>query len=128
MGQIDLESNKQYCFPKNSPAACGDAPPLNVSTGFFPGSSQGCDAFLRHKMTLISPSILKKYGIPFDRVRTGMQGDPAGCWERSTSLLRNQFSTSHREISKGIIMLSASCQFKPGLPGKRRIWGLAETL
>lgn len=35
--------------------------------GFFPGSSQGCDAFLRHKMTLISPSILKKYGIPFDR-------------------------------------------------------------
>lgn len=36
-------------------------------TGFFPGSSQGCDAFLRHKMTLISPSILKKYGIPFDR-------------------------------------------------------------
>lgn len=37
--------------------------------GFFPGSSQGCDAFLRHKMTLISPSILKKYSIPFDRVR-----------------------------------------------------------
>ncbi|NWQ82770.1 KDM4B demethylase, partial [Columbina picui] len=36
--------------------------------GFFPGSSQGCDAFLRHKMTLISPSILKKYGIPFDRI------------------------------------------------------------
>lgn len=36
--------------------------------GFFPSSSQGCDAFLRHKMTLISPSILKKYGIPFDKV------------------------------------------------------------
>ncbi|XP_010123832.1 PREDICTED: lysine-specific demethylase 4C-like, partial [Chlamydotis macqueenii] len=35
---------------------------------FFPSSSQGCDAFLRHKMTLISPSILKKYGIPFDKV------------------------------------------------------------
>ncbi|MEQ2223151.1 hypothetical protein ILYODFUR_033827, partial [Ilyodon furcidens] len=35
---------------------------------FFPGSSQGCDAFLRHKMTLISPSILKKYSIPFDRI------------------------------------------------------------
>uniref|UniRef100_A0A452HQK3 [histone H3]-trimethyl-L-lysine(9) demethylase n=1 Tax=Gopherus agassizii TaxID=38772 RepID=A0A452HQK3_9SAUR len=42
--------------------------PLNPSAGFFPGSSQGCDAFLRHKMTLISPSILKKYGIPFDRI------------------------------------------------------------
>ncbi|NWH37270.1 KDM4B demethylase, partial [Chloropsis hardwickii] len=39
-----------------------------LAKGFFPGSSQGCDAFLRHKMTLISPSILKKYGIPFDRI------------------------------------------------------------
>nr|XP_023500254.1 lysine-specific demethylase 4B isoform X8 [Equus caballus] len=38
------------------------------SAGFFPGSSQGCDAFLRHKMTLISPIILKKYGIPFSRI------------------------------------------------------------
>uniref|UniRef100_A0A8P0P4C1 [histone H3]-trimethyl-L-lysine(9) demethylase n=1 Tax=Canis lupus familiaris TaxID=9615 RepID=A0A8P0P4C1_CANLF len=38
------------------------------SPGFFPGSSQGCDAFLRHKMTLISPIILKKYGIPFSRI------------------------------------------------------------
>ncbi|XP_057268108.1 lysine-specific demethylase 4C-like, partial [Pezoporus wallicus] len=35
---------------------------------FFPSSSHGCDAFLRHKMTLISPSILKMYGIPFDKV------------------------------------------------------------
>uniref|UniRef100_A0A8C4R020 [histone H3]-trimethyl-L-lysine(9) demethylase n=1 Tax=Eptatretus burgeri TaxID=7764 RepID=A0A8C4R020_EPTBU len=39
-----------------------------LAKGFFPGSSQGCDAFLRHKMTLISPSILRQYGIPFDRV------------------------------------------------------------
>ncbi|XP_038147555.1 lysine-specific demethylase 4B isoform X1 [Cyprinodon tularosa] len=39
-----------------------------LAQGFFPGSSQGCDAFLRHKMTLISPSILKKYGIPFNRI------------------------------------------------------------
>ncbi|KAG5847196.1 hypothetical protein ANANG_G00123450 [Anguilla anguilla] len=39
-----------------------------LAKGFFPGSSQGCDAFLRHKMTLISPSTLKKYGIPFHRV------------------------------------------------------------
>ncbi|XP_043909982.1 lysine-specific demethylase 4B [Protopterus annectens] len=39
-----------------------------LAKGFFPGTSQGCDAFLRHKMTLISPSILKKYGIPFDRI------------------------------------------------------------
>ncbi|CAL8345156.1 unnamed protein product [Gadus morhua 'NCC'] len=39
-----------------------------LAQGFFPGSSQGCDVFLRHKMTLISPSILKKYSIPFDRI------------------------------------------------------------
>uniref|UniRef100_A0A671RPB9 [histone H3]-trimethyl-L-lysine(9) demethylase n=1 Tax=Sinocyclocheilus anshuiensis TaxID=1608454 RepID=A0A671RPB9_9TELE len=39
-----------------------------LAKGFFPGSSQNCDAFLRHKMTLISPSILKKYGIPFEKI------------------------------------------------------------
>uniref|UniRef100_A0A673V1L6 Lysine-specific demethylase 4B n=1 Tax=Suricata suricatta TaxID=37032 RepID=A0A673V1L6_SURSU len=42
--------------------------PVFSAAGFFPGSSQGCDAFLRHKMTLISPIILKKYGIPFSRI------------------------------------------------------------
>uniref|UniRef100_A0A8C9VLZ7 [histone H3]-trimethyl-L-lysine(9) demethylase n=1 Tax=Scleropages formosus TaxID=113540 RepID=A0A8C9VLZ7_SCLFO len=44
------------------------SPPARTLPRFFPGSSQGCDAFLRHKMTLISPSILKKYSIPFNRV------------------------------------------------------------
>ncbi|XP_043941355.1 lysine-specific demethylase 4A [Protopterus annectens] len=39
-----------------------------LAKGFFPGSAQNCEAFLRHKMTLISPFILKKYGIPFDKV------------------------------------------------------------
>ncbi|XP_056270042.1 lysine-specific demethylase 4A isoform X2 [Pseudoliparis swirei] len=39
-----------------------------LAKGFFPGNVQGCQAFLRHKMTLISPSILKKYGIPFEKV------------------------------------------------------------
>lgn len=39
-----------------------------LAQGFFPSSFQGCDAFLRHKMTLISPSVLKKYGIPFDKI------------------------------------------------------------
>lgn len=39
-----------------------------LAKGFFPGSAQSCDAFLRHKMTLMSPSILKKYGIPFEKV------------------------------------------------------------
>ncbi|XP_035281396.1 lysine-specific demethylase 4C-like isoform X3 [Anguilla anguilla] len=39
-----------------------------LATGFFPNSSKSCEAFLRHKMTLISPSILKKYSIPFDKI------------------------------------------------------------
>ncbi|XP_006863826.1 PREDICTED: lysine-specific demethylase 4C [Chrysochloris asiatica] len=39
-----------------------------LAHGFFPNSSQGCEAFLRHKMTLISPSVLKKYGIPFNKI------------------------------------------------------------
>lgn len=39
-----------------------------IHAGFFPGSAQSCEAFLRHKMTLISPSILRKYGIPFEKV------------------------------------------------------------
>ncbi|XP_064415798.1 lysine-specific demethylase 4A [Latimeria chalumnae] len=39
-----------------------------LAKGFFPGSAQNCEAFLRHKMTLISPSILKKYSIPFNKV------------------------------------------------------------
>uniref|UniRef100_A0A7N9B1P5 Lysine-specific demethylase 4B n=1 Tax=Mastacembelus armatus TaxID=205130 RepID=A0A7N9B1P5_9TELE len=40
----------------------------SVADGFFPNSFKGCEAFLRHKMTLISPSVLKKYGIPFDKI------------------------------------------------------------
>ncbi|KAL0966676.1 hypothetical protein UPYG_G00298260 [Umbra pygmaea] len=39
-----------------------------LAQGFFPASHQNCEAFLRHKMTLISPSILRKYGIPFERI------------------------------------------------------------
>ncbi|KAM9081044.1 lysine-specific demethylase 4D-like [Megaptera novaeangliae] len=34
----------------------------------FPGSARGCEAFLRHKVALISPTVLKDNGIPFDRI------------------------------------------------------------
>ncbi|XP_051682884.2 lysine-specific demethylase 4D-like [Oryctolagus cuniculus] len=34
----------------------------------FPGSSRSCQAFLRHKVALISPSVLRQNGIPFRRV------------------------------------------------------------
>lgn len=39
-----------------------------LASGFFPNSYSTCPAFLRHKMTLISPSVLKRYGIPFDKI------------------------------------------------------------
>lgn len=39
-----------------------------LAQGFFPSSFQACPAFLRHKMTLISPHILKKYSIPVNKI------------------------------------------------------------
>ncbi|XP_031556170.1 lysine-specific demethylase 4C-like [Actinia tenebrosa] len=39
-----------------------------LAAGFFPGSRQSCSNFLRHKMTIISPQVLKKFSIPFDKV------------------------------------------------------------
>ncbi|XP_006834007.1 PREDICTED: lysine-specific demethylase 4D-like [Chrysochloris asiatica] len=39
-----------------------------LARDLFPGSSWGCKAFLRHKVALISPSILRKNGIPFSRI------------------------------------------------------------
>ncbi|XP_076307338.1 lysine-specific demethylase 4A-like [Tachypleus tridentatus] len=39
-----------------------------LAAGFFPSSSQICPAFLRHKMTVISPQILKQYSIPFNKI------------------------------------------------------------
>ncbi|XP_033718017.1 lysine-specific demethylase 4D-like [Tursiops truncatus] len=34
----------------------------------FPGSLLGCEAFLRHRVAVISPTVLKDNGIPFGRV------------------------------------------------------------
>lgn len=39
-----------------------------LASGFFPGSYQVCQAFLRHKMTIISPPILKQYSIPYNKI------------------------------------------------------------
>jgi len=41
-----------------------------LATGFFPTDASQCPAFLRHKMTVISPHMLKQYSIPFNKVRT----------------------------------------------------------
>ncbi|CAG9861596.1 unnamed protein product [Phyllotreta striolata] len=39
-----------------------------LANGFFPSSYKTCQAFLRHKMTLISPQILKQYSIPYNKI------------------------------------------------------------
>ncbi|XP_048585071.1 lysine-specific demethylase 4C isoform X2 [Nematostella vectensis] len=39
-----------------------------LASGFFPGSFQSCPHFMRHKMTVISPQVLKKFSIPFDKI------------------------------------------------------------
>lgn len=39
-----------------------------TASGFFPTSAKTCQAFLRHKMTLISPQILKQYAIPINKI------------------------------------------------------------
>lgn len=39
-----------------------------LANGFFPSSYKTCQAFLRHKMTLISPQILRQYSIPYNKV------------------------------------------------------------
>eukprot|EP00731_Ephydatia_muelleri_P019144 Em0011g1184a len=39
-----------------------------LAKGFFPECHEECPSFLRHKMTLISPSVLKQYSIPFNKV------------------------------------------------------------
>ncbi|XP_066996796.2 uncharacterized protein [Anabrus simplex] len=39
-----------------------------LANGFFPEQLKLCPAFLRHKMSLISPQVLKKYSIPFNKI------------------------------------------------------------
>uniref|UniRef100_A0A0A9XHP2 [histone H3]-trimethyl-L-lysine(9) demethylase n=1 Tax=Lygus hesperus TaxID=30085 RepID=A0A0A9XHP2_LYGHE len=39
-----------------------------LANGFFPSYCKTCPAFLRHKMTIISPHVLKQYSIPFNKI------------------------------------------------------------
>jgi len=40
-----------------------------LATNYFTEDTLSCSAFLRHKMTVISPYVLKKNSIPYDKVR-----------------------------------------------------------
>lgn len=39
-----------------------------MAEGFFPGIAKSCNAFLRHKMSIISPKILQQNSIPYSQV------------------------------------------------------------
>ncbi|XP_024879390.1 lysine-specific demethylase 4A-like isoform X2 [Temnothorax curvispinosus] len=39
-----------------------------LANGFFPTNYQSCQSFLRHKMSLISPQILRQYSIPCNKI------------------------------------------------------------
>lgn len=39
-----------------------------VANQYFPASYKNCNAYLRHKMTLISPQILKQHDVPVSKV------------------------------------------------------------
>lgn len=51
-------------------------PPLHgrrlerLANSFYPTDASSCPAFLRHKMTIISPLMLKEHSIPFNKVNT----------------------------------------------------------
>ena len=56
---------------RSHPFSCGSCCLILLhSVGFFPECFEECPSFLRHKMTMISPSMLKQYSIPFNKVRT----------------------------------------------------------
>lgn len=56
-----------------------------VANSYFPASHKSCNAYLRHKMTLISPQILKQHDIPFDKVSRRHSE-----FQRSSSKMPNQ--------------------------------------
>jgi len=43
-----------------------------VANQYFPASYKNCNAYLRHKMTLISPQILKQHDVPVSKVRVSV--------------------------------------------------------
>lgn len=45
-----------------------------LANKFFPSNYKTCEAFLRHKMTLISPKILQKHSIPYNKI-TQLEGE-----------------------------------------------------
>uniref|UniRef100_A0AAZ3NSH0 [histone H3]-trimethyl-L-lysine(9) demethylase n=1 Tax=Oncorhynchus tshawytscha TaxID=74940 RepID=A0AAZ3NSH0_ONCTS len=97
-----------------------------LATGFFPNGFKGCEAFLRHKMTLISPSILKKYSIPFDKL-TQEAGEfmitfPYTHGYHAGFKLQCRDSTSHKDMVK----ISMDPFVKWFQPDRYAVWKLGK--
>lgn len=45
-----------------------------VANQYFPASYKNCNGYLRHKMTLISPQILKQHNVPVSKVHSQREG------------------------------------------------------
>ncbi|KAL9881943.1 putative lysine-specific demethylase 4B [Glossina fuscipes fuscipes] len=69
---MDLYSINYLHF--GAPKAWYSVPPEHgrkfekVANQYFKSTYQNCNAFLRHKMTLISPNILKQHGVPVNKI------------------------------------------------------------
>ena len=72
--------------PRLERLASGESPPKHTlpllltpvpSTGLFPDCFEECSSFLRHKMTMISPSVLRQNSIPYNKVCTLLGGSSA---------------------------------------------------
>uniref|UniRef100_T1ITK4 [histone H3]-trimethyl-L-lysine(9) demethylase n=1 Tax=Strigamia maritima TaxID=126957 RepID=T1ITK4_STRMM len=66
--------NSDYGIKIEAPKSWYAIPPEHgrrlerLASGFFPTNFGLCPAFLRHKMTLISPQTLKQYSIPYNKI------------------------------------------------------------
>ena len=55
-----------------------------MAQGLFPGLHRKCSAYLRHKMCLISPTVLRQNSIPYNKVCT--------MWNKSSVILKSMFT------------------------------------
>ncbi|KAL1110618.1 hypothetical protein AAG570_008146 [Ranatra chinensis] len=75
---MDLYSINYLHF--GAPKTWYSIPPVNgrrferLANGLFPGYSETCPAFLRHKMTVISPQVLKRHNVFFNKI-TQLEGE-----------------------------------------------------
>ncbi|ELT97210.1 hypothetical protein CAPTEDRAFT_153956 [Capitella teleta] len=111
-----------------------------LAKGFFPSSAKACPSFLRHKMTMISPTILKQYSIPYDKITqeagefmiTFPYGYHAGynngynCAESTNFAMPRWIEYGKRclqcNCSKDMVRISMDCFVKKFQPEKYELW------